>query len=310
VSTGSDTMRFGLIGTGYWGRSTHATGLLAHPDVDLVGVWGRSPATTSTAASTLGVPGYQRLDDLLADVDAVALAVPPDVQAELAVLAAQRGCHLLLDKPIALDEVAAERLLRAVTSAGVAATVFFTLLYEPAVAAWVQKTAAEAWFAARIRMFSSIFAPGSPYAASGWRRERGALWDVGPHALGVAVRVLGPAESVVAQHGAGQSTDVIVRHAGGVTSSLSLSLTAPPAACGSDWTFYGDPGAVTVPVPASTSPQAYANCVTDLLRSVRTGHEPRCGVPFGLEVVRALSAAEASAATGTSPSPTARNGRP
>jgi hypothetical protein len=32
-------MRFGIVGTGYWARQTHAAALAAHPDADLVGVW-------------------------------------------------------------------------------------------------------------------------------------------------------------------------------------------------------------------------------------------------------------------------------
>jgi len=295
MRAGSAAMRIGVIGTGHWGLNTHAVGLLRHPDVHLVGVWGRTPTSTSRAASTLGVRGYGRLADLLDDVDAVALAVPPDVQADLAVLAAQRGCHLLLDKPIALDVPAAEGLARAIAAAGVAATVFFTPLYEPAVAAWVRDHAGEAWVAARIRMFSSIFDPGSPYAGSHWRRERGALWDVGPHALAVATRVLGPIDSVVARRGVGNSTDLVARHTSGATSSISLSLTAPAAVCGSDWILYGDRGAMTVPVSRCTSSEAYASCVTDLVRSARAGLVAQCDIGLGLSVIRGLSAAEASA---------------
>lgn len=294
VTSGASRLRFGLVGTGYWARHAHAAGLAAHPDVDLVGVWGRSASTTAEVASALGVPGYDRLDDLLADVDAVALAVPPDVQAGLAVQAAERGCHLLLDKPVALDVAAAERLAAAVATAGVAATVFFTVRYEPAVAAWLEQ-ARGGWVAARVRVFSSVFGPGSPYAGSVWRRERGALWDLGPHALAVTTAVLGPVESVVARHGLDGATDIAVRHAGGATSSLSLSLTAPEAACGSEWAFYGERGAVSLPVPSPMTPQAYQACVDDVLRSVRTGQEPECGVRLGVDVVRALAAAQGSA---------------
>lgn len=294
MTGGSGRLRFGLVGTGYWARHAHAAGLAAHPDVDLVGVWGRSAPTTADAAGALGVPAYDRLDDLLADVDAVALAVPPDVQADLAVRAAEHGRHLLLDKPVALDVAAAERLAEAVATAGVAATVFFTVRYEPAVSGWVEH-AGTGWLAARVRVFSSIFGAGSPYAGSVWRRERGALWDLGPHALAVTTAVLGPVESVVARHGRDGAAEVAVRHVGGATSSLSLSLTAPEAACGSEWVLYGGRGAVSLPVPSPMTPQAYQACVEDLLRSVRTGREPACGVRLGVDVVRALAAAQASA---------------
>jgi predicted dehydrogenase len=119
-------MRFGIVGTGYWARQTHATALAAHPDADLVGVWGRSFARAGELAETVGARPYERADDMFADVDAVAFAVPPDVQAELAVRAATQGCHLLMDKPVAFTTEDANRITEAVDRAGVRSLVFFT----------------------------------------------------------------------------------------------------------------------------------------------------------------------------------------
>ena len=84
-------MRFAVVGTGYWARETHAAALAAHPDADLVGVWGRSFTRAAELADAVGAQPYEHVDDMFADVDAVAFAVPPDVQAELAVRAARQG---------------------------------------------------------------------------------------------------------------------------------------------------------------------------------------------------------------------------
>src|ERR1035438_1568102 len=67
---------------------------------------------------------------MFADVDAVAFAVPPDVQAKLAVRAATRGCHLLMDKPVAFTSQDAERVVEAVDRAGVRSLVFLTSRFE------------------------------------------------------------------------------------------------------------------------------------------------------------------------------------
>ena len=75
---------FGLVGTGYWADVAHAAGIAAHPDAELVGVWGRDPAKASALAAKHGVRAFDDLDELIAAVDAVAFSVPPDVQAELA----------------------------------------------------------------------------------------------------------------------------------------------------------------------------------------------------------------------------------
>ncbi|NEB08709.1 gfo/Idh/MocA family oxidoreductase, partial [Streptomyces coelicoflavus] len=71
----------------------------------------------------------------------------------------------------------------------------------------------------------------SPFADSPWRREKGALWDVGPHALSVLLPVLGDARRVAAAApGPGDTVHLVLDHAGGASSTLTLSLTAPPAA--------------------------------------------------------------------------------
>jgi len=70
-------------------------------------------------------------------VDAVALAVPPDVQADLATRVADKGRHLLLDKPLSLTAEAADRLAAAIDGAGVRSLVFFTLRFTSSVARWL-----------------------------------------------------------------------------------------------------------------------------------------------------------------------------
>ena len=81
-------LRVGLIGTGYWARSVHAAGVRHHPDADLVGVWGRDSARSAELANEFGTRAYADVDALLADVDALTFAVPPEVQCDLAVRAA------------------------------------------------------------------------------------------------------------------------------------------------------------------------------------------------------------------------------
>jgi predicted dehydrogenase len=283
-------MRFGLIGTGYWARVTHGPAILAHPRAELTGVWGRDLAKAQVLAAGLGVRAYPDLDELLDDVDAVALAVPPDTQAELAVRAAGHGCHLLLDKPLALDVPAADRVVRAAAAAGVRAAVFFTMRYTANIAAWLETLDADGWVAGRVRIFASIFDPPGPYSASAWRRSRGALWDVGPHALSILLPVLGPAESVVAQHGPGDGVDLVVRHVSGATSSLSLSLTAPPGARGSDWQLFGARSSVTMPEPGQTAREAMGRCLSGLLEPGDAGAPD--DLALGRDIVAILAAAQ------------------
>jgi len=286
-------MRFGVVGTGYWARETHATALAAHQDAELVGVWGRSFARATDMADTFGARAYEDVDRMFDDVEAVAFAVPPDVQAELAVRAAARGCHLLMDKPLAFTTEAADRVVEAVDAAGVRSLVFFTSRYCPNQAEWLAEVQQEpGWNSGYVRKYVSIFEPGSPYADSPWRSERGALWDIGPHALSILVPALGPVTHVIADRGLGDTVTVVLHHESGAASTMSLSLTAPPGSTGSTWLLFGENRQASMPDPTTTSVEAMGECITALL----TGQPGRwvhpCDVHFGRDVVGILQAAD------------------
>ena len=70
---------------------------------------------------------------LLVDCEAVAFAVPPDVQAAMATEAARAGKALLLDKPIGLTLPEAEALTAAVDAAGVVSQLVLSNRYRPRV---------------------------------------------------------------------------------------------------------------------------------------------------------------------------------
>jgi predicted dehydrogenase len=130
-------IRFGLTGTDHWARIVHAPALASTPGVELTAIWGRNRATAGALGADFDATAYQDFDAFLADVDAVAFAVPPGVQAQLAVQAAEAGRHLLLEKPIALTDDAADALVRAVAASGVASAVFFTDRFQPDIRRWL-----------------------------------------------------------------------------------------------------------------------------------------------------------------------------
>lgn len=290
-------MRFGLFGTGPWAEIAHGPALAGHPSVDLVGVWGRNPAKADAFAQRLGTRAYADADELIDAVEAVAIALPPDVQADLAVRAADAGRHLLLDKPLALTVEAADRVVAAVERAGVGAVIFFTRRFFPAVEEFLAEAATKDWDGAQITMFSSLYSDDSPFAASPWRRERGALWDTGPHALSIVVPALGPVVEVTAVTGRHAATHVLLRHERGAVSSLALTLDAPPAAATHEVVFYGPAGRVTVWEATRTREEAFYDAIDRLIADAATGADDEVvGVRFGREVVAILARAEAAIA--------------
>ena len=290
-------LRVGLLGTGYWALHVHGTALTKSPQTSLEGVWGRDPAKAHDLATRLRSTGYDDLDELLSSVDAVAIAIPPDIQATLAVRAARAGCHLLLDKPLALDVSSAQAVVDAVDQAGVAAIVFFTQRFRPDLEHWM-KSAAQAgpWHSARLLHYANIYGPGSPYATSEWRKQSGALWDIGPHALAALLPLMGKVTSVVARRGptGSDTVQVVLNHEPlSATSTLALSLTMPAAATTSQLVLYGEHGARVRPEGTSDAVDAFGTAIDELVALVASGERAhRCDTHFGLEVVRVLAAAE------------------
>ncbi|WP_330455848.1 Gfo/Idh/MocA family oxidoreductase [Streptomyces sp. NBC_00820] len=287
-------MRIGLLGTGPWARAAYAPALAGHPGLDFAGVWGRRPEAAGALAREYGVRAYDDVDALLAEVDAVAVALPPAVQAALAVRAAQAGRHLLLDKPLAVEAAEARAVAEAAERAGVASVVFFTTRFQKEPDAWIGEQAATAgWFTARAQWLGSVFTSDSPFADSPWRREKGALWDVGPHALSVLLPVLGDVRQVLAAaHGPSDTVHLVLDHATGASSTLTLSLTAPPAAAGADVELRGESGVSLLPRSTEGAVPALTRAADALLTSARTGRPHPCDAAFGVRVTEILETAE------------------
>ena len=289
-------MRFGVLGTGFWARAVHATALAAHPSAELVGVWGRDLAKAKAVGAEFDVPGYGDVDSLLADVDAVAVALPPDVQAPLAVRAAEARKHLLLEKPIALDVPSADRIVDAVGASGVASVVFFTLRFQPATSTWLAQAARTTLAGGAGSWLGSL--AGSPFDNSPWRKEHGALWDIGPHALSLLVPALGPVVSVQAGAGMRDTVHLVLTHASGAASTVSLSSTVSPMSGGTEVFVHGDAGRLVLLPGSEAAVESFGVAVDELTAAALTGGAHPCDVTFGRDVVVVLTAAQRALASG------------
>jgi predicted dehydrogenase len=283
-------VRFGVLGTGFWAQEIHATSLAQHPDAELVGVWGRDLAKAKAVGAHFDVQGFDDLDALLSQVDAVSFSLPPDVQARLAVRAAEAGKHLLLEKPIALTVENADRMVDAVRANGVASVVFFTFRFQPATSTWLAQAARTTLAGGAGSWLSSL--AGSPFDTP-WRRRYGALWDVGPHALSLFVPALGAVTAVQAGRGLGDTVHLVLHHAGGPVSTLTLSSTVAQMSSGIEFFVHGDAGRITLlPESGPAALPAHQVAVEELTAAALTGGRHPCDVEFGRDVVVVLETAQ------------------
>jgi predicted dehydrogenase len=287
----SRPLRFGLVGTGYWARVAYAAALASTDGVEFAAVWGRDPRAAADLAAAYRATTHDDISAFLADVDAVAFAVPPDVQAPLATRAARAGKHLLLEKPVALDEADADRLVQAVEEAGVASVVFFTHRFRSDVRAWLADAAARGgWTGGAAVWLGSALRTSSPFNTP-WRRDKGGLWDLGPHLVSLLWAALGPVRSVTADSGPAGVSYLILHHEDGAASTVTVTLAA--AAEDSSLYLWGDPGRSDAPMEILEPVVALRTALAELAANARAGQTRHpCDVWFGRDVGRVLAQAQ------------------
>ena len=288
------TVRFGMVGTGFWAEDVHLPVLRDAADVELVGVWGRDAAKAHAVGARFGGRGFARFEDLLATVDALSFAVPPAIQPDLAIAAARAGKHMLLEKPLALRPEVARVVADAVEAAGVASVVFLTRRFIPEITTALPPLIAEGpWTAARARMHTGSMLPGTPYAGSVWRQEKGALWDLGPHVVSVLLAVLGPVVEADAKKD-GAVTTLTLRHASGARSSATVSFHSPPADCAEFYEFSNGERTRRIDILPGARQSCFASALDCLLRAIAHPAAPpdARGVRLGADIVAVLAEAE------------------
>jgi predicted dehydrogenase len=295
-------MRFGLAGTGFWARTVHAPAIATTPGGTLAAVWGRNARSAQSIAAGHGATAVGDFGAFLDAVDAVAFSVPPHVQAPLAVRAAAAGKHLLLEKPISLSAGDADAMVAAVESAGVASVVFFTTRFNTEIRAWLTDTRARGgwsgggWSGGAAIWLGSALQPGSPFNTP-WRREKGGLWDLGPHVVSLLWACLGPVTSAHAIAGADDVTHLVLCHESSATSTATVTLSAPAAASGNNLFVWGEAGRSVMPATPVDPVAALRTAAAELISCAAAGRQDHpCGVRFGREVVRLLATAEAQLA--------------
>lgn len=286
-------LRFGLVGTGYWAQIAHAPALASTDGIELAAVWGRNSSAAAQLAATYQATPHGDFAEFLASVDAVAFAVPPDVQVPIAIRAARAGKHLLLEKPIAILPADADALAAAVESARVASIVFFTARFQDDVRAWLADAlAASGWAGGYAVWLGSAMRPGSPFNTP-WRRDKGGLWDLGPHLISLLWASLGAVRSVTAEAGRGDITHLVLHHGTGLTSTVTVTLDQPRNAEFAELYLWGEPGRSVCPAEAEDPVIPFRTALTELAANARSGQVSHpCDVRFGRDIGRILADAQ------------------
>jgi len=127
-------LRVGVVGTGSLGFH-HARILRDVPDVVMAGIHDIRPDRAREVGQELGVVLHDTLDSLLDAADAIVVSVPTLAHEAVAAPALERGVHVLVEKPMAPDLAAADRILQAADTSGAVVQIGHVERFNPALLA-------------------------------------------------------------------------------------------------------------------------------------------------------------------------------
>ncbi|MGE0547931.1 MAG: NAD-dependent epimerase/dehydratase family protein [Kofleriaceae bacterium] len=193
-------LRAGMVGAGQICEFHVAAVKKLAPAVELVGVCDLDAERARTNAERWGTTAYADLDALIAaGANVIHVLTPPSAHAKVAIAALERGCHVLIEKPIAEDAEEARKIGELAKKKGLTVSVNHSLLYDPQV-----KRALDAVRAGALGQVVSVdILRGSEYPPyeggplPPWYRDAGYPFrDIGVHCLYLIQELLGSIEEV------------------------------------------------------------------------------------------------------------------
>jgi len=107
--------KVGVVGLGWVAINRHIPSLIRDPRVKIVGVVGKNTKENLEIVRKFSIPKvYKSIDELLKNsLDIIDICTPPFTHCELVVKAAEEGCHVLVEKPFAMNTKEADKMIEA-----------------------------------------------------------------------------------------------------------------------------------------------------------------------------------------------------
>lgn len=203
----------GMLGHSWMGR-THTQafkdhGLFFETEVvpRFVGIYGRDAKSVERDARRWGYEyATTDIDKILSDdsIDLVVNALPNHMHMEPCIAAAKAGKDVVCEKPLALNPEQSSKMVAAAESAGIKDLMVFNYRWLPAIQ--LAKRMIEEGKLGRILQYRGLYGQSwltRPDAPAGWKVLRafsgaGVVFDLGSHAVDLALHLVGPVEELVA----------------------------------------------------------------------------------------------------------------
>jgi predicted dehydrogenase/nucleoside-diphosphate-sugar epimerase len=237
-----------IIGAGHIAR-LHGNAIANIADAQLVGVADKDVQRAKAVAAEFNVDNYyqgprQMLNEQRPHV--VHILTPPHDHAAMSIIAMRHGCHVLVEKPMALSRADTENMIAVATKKKVCLCVDHNLLFETTFTRCRELflkgligdlVSVEVHFVVNARRYSAILEEGAEYSHWSYTLNGGPLQDLMPHPAALALEFLSDLEdvrSITVDRGplpVGWQDEVrILIRSGNLTGYISLSLSAKPEA--------------------------------------------------------------------------------
>lgn len=193
-------IRIAFTGTGYISK-VHAEAARRQPGLELVAVVNHRPESMLKFAQDFRIPRhYSKIDDLLkdGDVDALVVSTPNYLHAPETIAALQAGVHVMVEKPMAMNAIEAERMQQASRQSGALLMVAHCWRFDREVL-WLRREVENGRLGRIIR--TKGYGVHVNWGPAGWFTQQryaggGAMADMGVHALDTARFLLGDPQPV------------------------------------------------------------------------------------------------------------------
>ena len=251
------TLKWGVLGAGSVAQRRAMPAINKAKDAELYALLSRDAARAKRLAHEYGATNaYTTVDALLADdaLDAIYVSTPVHLHCEQVIAAAERGLHVLCDKPMALTPEECREMISACDANGVHLQVCFLFRFHSCfqqIRTWVNEGRFGQIVHGRMPFLKQYELTADEWRAKPEEGGGGCFMDLGPHSVDLLRYLMGEVNAVsasynsVVRNAAVEETGGILMHFdNGAQAFTDLSFSVPH--CDIVFELYGTDGTVWV----------------------------------------------------------------
>ena len=251
------TLKWGVLGAGSVAQRRAMPAIQKAAGAELHALFSRDATRAQKLAHEHNATkAYSSVDDLLSDteLDAIYVSTPVNLHCEQVIAAAERGLHILCDKPMALNPEECEQMIAACEENNVHLQVCFLFRFHSCfqqIKAWVEENRLGQIVHGRMPFLKKYLLDDDEWRAIPEQGGGGSMMDLGPHSVDMLRYLMGEVTEVTAFCGSPiynykveETGGILMRFENGAQAFTDLSFSV--AYCDIVLELYGTEGTVTV----------------------------------------------------------------